>query len=104
MNLSKNPHPPSNLTGEQLGEIDKAYEEFHNNWSQFSQDTNAQNILKNSGFFNNITNFADPQQFQAIEIDYSQPAGSSHADDFNNLNIQYQNAFNDLMNTVGNLQ
>jgi|688.fasta_scaffold459072_1 hypothetical protein len=63
-----------------------------------------ENILKNSGFFNNITNFADPQQFQAIEIDYSQPAGSSHADDFNNLNIQYQNAFNDLMNTVGNLQ
>jgi hypothetical protein len=51
MNLSKNPHPPSNLTGEQLGEIDKAYEEFHNNWSQFSQDTNAGKYFKKFRFF-----------------------------------------------------
>lgn len=75
----------------QLGIIDNAYQAYHN---QGDRSQAVIDILKNSGFFPDITDWSGAQYVQ-IEKDYS--VGSpSHADVFNQANVAFQNSFNDL--------
>jgi hypothetical protein len=88
-------------SGEELGQIDNAYEEFHNHYQDFLNDPNAQKILKDSGFFGQI-DLTNPQNFNAIEDAYSKNGSPPPSTFFNNLNNTFTSNFNDLMNYVGN--
>lgn len=97
----ENPIGGSGKTGQELGEIDNAYKELMTDPNKFKTDTHAQDILRSSGWFDNIRDFTDNNEWNAIVQDYT--VGSpSHSDFFNQANSNFMNSFNNLNNTVIN--